>query len=91
MAKFYIYYNDETQNKFCTTYEWNGDRGPRRYCKHIGQGRFTHEEIQLDVPNRILIDKRNGQEYVLVESSKEIPNLKWETLEGKVYDWVEAF
>jgi len=89
MAKFYIYYNHETAGSFCTTYEWNGPEfdSTRRYCNHIGEGRFTHEHIQLDVPNRVLYDKRYKTKYTLVEPSKDIENLQWETVEGDLFSW----
>lgn len=80
MSKFYVYYNQETENTFCTVYEWNSTDSVRRYCSYVGDHRYTHDDIQLDVQAKILTDKRNGDKYALIPPRKEIPNLQHESV-----------
>lgn len=92
MSKFYIYYSEKTQDKFCTAYEWNTkDDTVRRYCGYVGETRYTHKDIQLDVDARILTDKRNGNKYALIEPRNPKPNLQWETVELQTVEWEDAF
>lgn len=94
MAKYFVYYNEETQDKFCTVYEWNGRSNDttRRYCSYIGDSRYTHAEIQLDVDARILTDKRTGSKHALIAPRKEDKkNLQWESVEMTPVEWEDAF
>jgi hypothetical protein len=93
MAKYYIYYNQETEQNFCTVYEWisAAEIGERRYCSHIGNQRYTHTDLQLDIAARILTDKRTARRYALVEPKKPRNNLQYETVEMEIVEWVEAF
>jgi hypothetical protein len=92
MSKFYIYYNTETETNFCTAYEWNPhEDSVRRYCSHIGEGRFTHADIQLDVEHRVLYDKRTQTKYTLIEPQTPRENLQWETIQGEIHAWEDAF
>jgi len=91
MAKYYIYYNHETENDFCTVYEWALNEDTiRRYCGSVGEGRYTHKEIQLDTQARILTDKRSGEKYALVEPKKHRPNLQFESIHMETVEWEEA-
>ena len=91
MKKFYIYYNEDTQQKFCTAYEWSAeDDTVRRYCQHVGNRRYTHQDIQLDIVARILTDKRNNNKYALIEPRNLKPNLRWETVEMQTpVEWAD--
>jgi hypothetical protein len=92
MSKFYIYYNDETEHRFATAYQWEPDsETQRKYCSYLGDGRYAHQDIQFDVEARILVDKRDGTKYALIESRKDTPNLQFETVEIEPVEWVDAF
>lgn len=81
MAKFYVYYCEDTEDTFATVYEWNHNEDTvRRYCSHVGSGRYTHTDIQLDIESRILTDKRTGDKYALVSAKKPRKNLKYESI-----------
>lgn len=65
----YIYYGDNLQqskNPFITVYEWDPQYQHRNYLQHIGKGRFVNENLQVDIPNLKLLDKRTKDVYTLI-------------------------
>ena len=87
MAKYYVYYNDQTREEFCTVYEWDQNNAQRKYCGYIGGERYTHKDLQLDVSARVLINKKTNTKYALIPPRKSKPGLQWESVEMKMVSW----
>ena len=85
--RYYVYFNDDTQEQFVTVYAWKPGHHQRLFCQHIGNSRYTHQDIQLDVDARILTDKRTGSKYALVEPRKPRENLQFETVTMEIVEW----
>lgn len=85
--RYYVYYTPETKNNFVTVYAWSHDHTARMYCQHIGAGRYTHSDIQLDIQELTLTHKESNTRYQLIEPRRQRNNLQFETREVELVEW----